>query len=167
MAELVKTTLLKALETALNNVVGLAAVYREFELPFDLEEVDANGEEVVPKPALFFWEAPEEVEEDNLYVRNTLHLTLATFFKLAEPDNDLEISVFQIFADEADAIAGQIQNLMQDRSRLAAWQSLGLLNMIPVAQNKALANEKYGEMSLTYRLTYWHRLGDASSLDLH
>ncbi|MFA4904470.1 MAG: hypothetical protein WC600_17185 [Desulfobaccales bacterium] len=166
MSEPVKTTLLKAIEAALGTIPGLPTVRREFDLPFDLDAVDADGIEIIAKPALFFWEDPEDLEEDNLMARNTLHLSLTTFIKLQGEIGDGQTPAFQTFADEADALAGQIHRLLTDPVNLATWQSLGLLDLEPQAQSKALASELYGEMVITYRLTYWHRLGDSTSLNL-
>lgn len=167
LGDLVKTTLLKAIETALGTIPGLPTVRREYDLPFDLEAVDPDtGAEIIAKPALFFWEAPEDLEEDNLIARNTLSLSLATFIKVQGEIGDGQTPAFQIFADEADVLAGRIHGLMTDRTNLAAWQALGLLDLEPQSQSKALADQRYGEMVLTYRLTYWHRLGDATSLNL-
>jgi len=163
----VKTPLLKAIETVLGNIPGLPTVRREYDLPFDLGATNPDtGEEIIAKPALFFWEEPEDLEEDNLIARNVLHLHLITYIKLQGEIGDGETAAFQTFADAADVLAGQIGQLMTDRSNLADWRGLGLLDLEPVAQSKALASELYGELSLTYRLTYWHRLGDATSLNL-
>ncbi len=177
MTEPVKTTLLKALEKALGTISGLPTVWREYDLPFDLEATDPEtGMEIIDKPALFFWQDSEDEEEDNLITRKTLHLQFAVYLKL--PTDDVpeyqpqggvilkEVPVFQRFSDRADILAGKIHALMNNRVNLAAWQALGLLEIEPVAQSKALASETYGEMVLTYRLTYWHRLGDAYSLNL-
>lgn len=158
MPELVKTTLLQALEAALAKLPGLPTVRREFDLPFDLDSVTT--------PALFFWEDPEDLEEINLMARNVLHLSLGVFIKLTGDIGDGQTPAFQGFADAADIVAGQVHGLINNRENLAAWQALGLLELEPVAQSKALASETYGEMVLTYRLTYWHRLGDANSLNL-
>lgn len=166
MSEPVKTTLLKAIETALGTIPGLPTVRREFDLPFDLEALDETGAEVIEKPALFFWEDPEDLEEDNLMARNILHLSLATFIRVQGGIGDGQTPAFQTFADEADILAGRIHGLMTDKTNLAAWQALGLLDLEPQAQSKALAGKLYGEMVLAYRLTYWHRLGDATSLNL-
>ncbi|MFH1089953.1 MAG: hypothetical protein V1742_00140, partial [Pseudomonadota bacterium] len=117
----------------------------------------------------------EDEEEDNLITRKTLHLQFAVYLRL--PTDDVpeyqsggvilkEVPVFQRFSDQADILAGKIHALMNNRINLAAWQALGLLEIEPVAQSKALASELYGEMVLTYRLTYWHRMGDATSLNL-
>ena len=158
MSEPVKTILLQAMEAALAGLPGLETVRREYDLPFDLAQVTC--------PALFFWEDPEDLEEDNLIARNTLHLSLAVYLELQGGIGDGETPTFQTFADQADRLAGQIHGLITDRGQLTAWQALGLLEIEPVAQIKALASELYGEMVLTYRLTYWHRLGDAGSLNL-
>jgi hypothetical protein len=177
MSEPVKTILLKAFEVALGTISGLPTVRREFDLPFDLDGLDPDtGAEIIAKPALFFWEDPEDLQEDNLMARNILHLSLAVFIKLPgddqfenQPDGSIILTKtpdFQRFADQADILAGQIHGLLTDRVNLDAWRSLGLLELEPVAQSKALASELYGEMILTYRLTYWHRLGDATSLNL-
>lgn len=166
MSEPVKTTLLKAMETALGTIPGLPTVRREFDLPFDLNAVDDAGAEIIAKPALFFWEGSEDLEEDNLMARNVLDLTLITYIKLQGEIGNGQTPAFQTFADAADVLAGQIHGLMTDPANLAAWQALGLLDLEPRAQSKALASELYGEMALTYRLTYWHRLGDATSLNL-
>lgn len=167
MSEPVKTTLLKALETALAALPGLPTVRREYDLPFDLDATDREtGEELVAKPALFFWEGPEDQEDENIMTRMTLELSLALFIKLAGLIGDGQTPTFQEFADAAEVLANPIKMLLADRERMQSWGNLGLLSLEPIGISKALASEFYGEMVLTYRLEYWHRLGDATSLSL-
>jgi len=167
MAEPVKTFLLKDLEARLQAIPGLPTVRRQFDLPLDLDETDPEtGAEMIAKPAMFFWEGPEDSEEENLITRNALQLSLVTYFKLSGALGDGQTPTFQVFADEAEVLAIPIKKMLANAANLAAWGDLGLLEMEPIGISKALASETYGEMVLTYRLTYWHRLGDAASLNL-
>jgi hypothetical protein len=167
MSEPIKTTLLKAIEAALGTIPGLPTVRREFDLPFDLDAVDpATGTELIIKPALFFWPEPEDFEEENLITRNTFDLSLVTYIKLTGEIGDGITPTFQIFEDAAQSLSVPIKTLLADSVNMAAWGDLGLLDLEPIGYSAALASELYGEMVLTYRLTYWHRLGDATSLNL-
>jgi hypothetical protein len=165
--EPVKTTLLKAIETLLRGIPELVTVGRWQDIPTDLEPPDPlTGAPRVLTPALFFWDEPEDLQAANRTARNVLHLNLAVFIRFTGEVNNLDSPAYQTFTDQAEVIAGRIHALWYDPAALAPLRAAGLLQVEEGANRKTMASELYGEMVLTARLIYGHRLGDAFTIAL-
>lgn len=153
MSEPVKTTLLKALETMLQSVDGIATVQRDCQFPFDFG--------ALPLPVLIFYEDYETPGVDNRLAKNNLDLDLVLFDVFSGPVMDENSLAWQSFKDKADAVAGAIHGLWHDQRALVHLRAAGLIRVEERGNRKAPCNADYGEMVLTVRLTYGHPLGQA------
>lgn len=150
MPDPIKVQVMKSLELLLAEIPEIRSVQRWYEIPVDLE--------TLALPALFYWEE-EERHLRNRIVWNELHLYLAVFFRLASTDGP----GYQQFSDDADDLAAKIHGKLLSPGALAAS---GTINLAEGWVRKALANESFGELSMTYVLTYGHTKGDAFSIAL-
>ena len=161
MPETIKTTLLKAIETMLRaQLPELATVRRDWQFPFDLSNVAL--------PVLVFYEDAEDLGQvGGQLARNRLDLDLVVFAAFSGPiyqEDDPaweDNGAWQAFKDWADGLAGQVHGLWQDREIMAPLKAAGLLRLEELGNRKAPSNQDYGELVLSYRLTYGHALGDA------
>jgi hypothetical protein len=163
MSEAVKTNLLKAIEAMLvANLPEVLTVRRDWLFPFDLAALDAQGNPVTPLPGLFFYEDSEDLGTLGSQVaKNIIPLDLVVFAAFSEPVYTENSPAWQNFKDWADSLAGQIHGLWQNRALRLPLKAAGLIHLEELGNRKAPSNENYGEMVLTYRLTYGHALGDA------
>jgi len=149
MTDPIKVRIMKTLETMLAEIPELGSIHRWEEIPVDLATLEL--------PALFYWEE-EDREIRNRIAWNTLSLNLAVFDRLVSYDGP----GYQQFSDLADVLAAKISN------KLAIPQTLraaGLISLEEQAVRKALANEEYGELAMSFTLIYGHAVGDAFSTD--
>ena len=168
MSELVKTMLLKAVESLFNNnLPGIMTVCRDWLFPFDLGATDENGSLRTPLPALFFYEDPEDLGTlGSRVAKNIVFLDLAIFDAFSEPVYTENSPAWQTFKDWADIQAAQIHSLWHNRTHRMMLKSAGLIQLEEMGNRKAPASELYGEMVVTVRLTYGHALGDAFTMQL-
>jgi hypothetical protein len=149
MADTVKTTLLKAIETRLGEITALATVKRWKDIPTDLS--------LLTLPAAFFWEE-EQQEAYNRLTLGRLDFWVEVFFSL---DPEVPAS-FTTFSETAEEIAGKISGLFAAPGELRA---AGLVQALPADKVvKARYNSDYGVLFMSYQLTYAHARGDAASL---
>jgi hypothetical protein len=161
MADTVKTSLLKAIETML--VAGLPeipTVRRDWLFPFDLS--------TVPLPGMFFYEEDEDLGTmSSRIAKNVVPLDLVVFAAFSEPVYTENSPAWQEFKDWSDALAGKIHGLWHNREKRLLLRAAGLIQLEEMGNRKAPCNERYGELVLTYRLTYGHALGDAFTLAIN
>lgn len=150
MPDPIKVQVMQSLETLLAEIPEIGSVQRWYEIPVDLD--------TWALPALFYWEE-EERHLRNRIVWNELHLYLAVFFRLESADGP----GYQRFSDTADDLAAKIHNKLLEPGALAAS---GTISLTESWVRKALANELFGELSMTFMLTYGHTKGDAFSIAL-
>jgi hypothetical protein len=144
----IKTQVLKAVETLLNEIPDLATVLRLYKFPVDLDGL--------ADPVCFFWDDTEDRDEEFYRLGiGDLDLWITVFIKLADGD-------YQAFNDEADKIAAKIQGKMETQGLLRA---AGAHQVQEGTVNKALASETWGELVITFRITYAHNRGDAFSVN--
>jgi len=160
MAETVKTGLLKAIEAILTaGLPEMSTVRRDWMLPFDLGSVAL--------PALLFYEESDDLWRLSRITQKIIDLNLVVFAAFSGPvyeeDNPAweNNAAWQEFKDWADAIAGKIHSLWHNRDILTTLRAAGLIRLEELGNHKAPANAEYGELVLTYNLTYGHALGDA------
>lgn len=160
MTETVKTGLLKAIASMLTAALPeIPTVRRDWLFPLDLA--------AIPLPALFFYEDEEDLGNlGGLVAKNSFPLDLVVFAAFAEPVFTENSPAWQEFKDWADGLAGKIHALWHDREQRLALKAAGLIQLEELGSRKAPCTENYGELVLTYRLTYGHALGDAFSKDL-
>ena len=150
MADPVKTILLQAIESRLNDIPELFTVKRWEDIPADLEALTL--------PAAFFWEE-ERQEAYNRLILGNLDFWVQVFFGL---DPEVPAS-FTDFSEAAEAIAGKISDLFAAPGELRA---AGLIQAHPAGQVvKARYNDDYGVLFMSYELTYGRARGDACSLN--
>lgn len=150
MADTVKTGLLKAIETRLNEIPGLGTVKRWEDIPADLS--------LLTLPAAFFWEE-EDQEAYNRLILGRLNFWVQIFFGL---DPEVPAS-FTTFSDSAEAVAGAISDLFAAPGDLRA---AGLIQALPASKVvKARYNGDYGVLFMSYQLSYGRARGDACSLN--
>ncbi|MDD3492354.1 MAG: hypothetical protein PHZ19_02505 [Candidatus Thermoplasmatota archaeon] len=160
MTETVKTALLKALEGMLAaGLPEIPTVRRDWLFPLDLA--------AIPLPGLFFYEDEEDLGNlGGQVAKNSFPLDLVVFAAFSEPVFTENSPAWQEFKDWADSLAGKLHALWHDRTNRLALKAAGLIQLEELGSHKAPCNEDYGELVLTYRLTYGHALGDAFSLEL-
>lgn len=150
MADTVKTGLLKAIETRLNEIPELATVKRWEDIPADLTGFVL--------PVAFFWET-ERQEPYNRLTLGILDFWVQVFFSL---DPDVPAS-FTDFSEDAETVAGVISDFFAAPGELRA---LGLIQAKPAGDVvKARYNEDYGVLFMSYELSYGRARGDACSLN--
>jgi len=147
MADPVKVRIMKALEMMLGDIPELGSVQRWYDIPVDLETLDL--------PALFYWEEEERGVRNRL-AWNKLDLNFAVFYRLASFDGP----GYQQFSDAADDLAAKIHAKL---AIPAALREAGMVTLEEKFVRKALANEMFGELTMSYLLIYGHAFGDAYS----
>lgn len=151
MAETVKTLVLQALETLLNEVEGVGSVRLEEEIPFDLNDIPE-----AERPVLFIWDDSDEPQGGNRFALHHLEVLLALFLPLPAGG-------FPEFSREAETIAARIHNKL---ARPASLRAAGVIQITPGESRKTKASEIWGEMTLPCMMVYGHAVGDGFSRQL-
>jgi len=150
VGETIKTGLLRAIEERLNEILEVAVVKREEDIPADFTGL--------AMPALYCWENEQaEPGSFNRLTLGKLDFWLEVFFVL-DPD---DLASFTAFKDAAATVAGRIANLFAAPGELRA---AGLILVEPGRVDQARYNSDYGVLFMAYQLTYGHAAGDAFAL---
>ena len=152
MADTVKTLVMQALETLLNEVEGISSVRLEEEIPFDLDDIPEAD-----RPALFIWDDSDDPQGGNPLARHDLDVMLALFLPLPAGG-------FPEFSRTAEAIAARIQQKM---TAPASLRAAGVIQITPGECRKAKASEIWGEMTIPCRIDYGHAAGNAFTTQLN
>jgi hypothetical protein len=148
MADTVKTQVMKALETVLRaGVPEVKTVERREPIGSDLDTLQL--------PVLFLYEEPEESRtKGNRYDFGVISVEIAIFIRLTPKSKD---PGFQAFHDQADSIAGRVYMALKGNPALKGL----VIKLEEDPRRQAIANESFGELVLSYRITYGHAAGDA------
>lgn len=147
MEDPIKVRIMKALETLLEEIPELGSVQRWYEIPVDLETLTL--------PALFYWEEEERGVRNRL-AWNKLDLNFAIFYRLVSYDGP----GYQQFSDAADDLAAKIHAKL---AIPAALREAGMVTLEERFVRKALANEMFGELTMSFIVIYGHAYGNAFS----
>lgn len=148
MADSIKTNIMKEIGTLLETITDLKTVRRWKGKEIDLE--------VIPLPALFFYDEGETRERRNISQHGLLDLYLVAFFSL--PLDDVDISGARAFSDDADNIQAQVHNLLFGSTNLT---QLGVIMLEEGSIHKEYPNDIFSLLVMRYTLTYAHKFGDA------
>lgn len=138
-----------ALGTMFQTISELASVHR-----FRGETIDL---EVVPMPALYFYENGEDRQRENRQQNGVIHLSISVFLALPLTQGN------QDFSDIADIIQARIHGVLFNSSN----ESQALLGLVKNIQegpvDKRYPNDTYRVLDLSFIITYGHKFGDAFS----
>ena len=145
MTDTIKTTIMKAIETALTTgVAGVEKVHRRDPKGTDLEKIK--------QAELFFYEDDHERERGNRHAQGTIRLEMAVWIRL-KADKDYG---WPTFYDQAEEIAAQVYMVMNGPSVLAS----PVIRVQEELKRPAIGNESFGELVMRYRVTYGHALNN-------
>lgn len=152
MADLpIKTQIMVALGEVLETITELKTVNRFKGKPIDLD--------VVPLPALYFYDDNETRERNNRLQNGVINLVMAVFMPI--PVDDLGS---QKFSDDADIIQAKVHGVLFGADNLLP--KLGVIMIQEVQVNKDYPNDEYGILILQLTLTYTHKFGDAFTTNI-
>ena len=150
MTDTIKTTIMKAIGTALSaGVAGVDKVHRRDPKGTDLDKIK--------RAELFFYEDDSERERGNRHSKGTIRLEMATWIRL-KADKDFG---WPTFYDAADEIAAQVYMVM-----FGAVLASPVIRVQEDLKRPAIGNESFGELVLRYRVTYGHALNNPFSTTL-
>ena len=142
MAESVKALVMQKLEEVLRGIPELGSVHRWQGGVIDLD--------LVPLPALYFWEEQEERQRRNRLALGVLSMHLHVYIPLSPAGA-------ASFSKVADTLQGKIHNALV---RTAALKGL-VENLQEGKFEPVFPNDLWGILTLTFTLTYGHAWGDA------
>jgi len=139
----IRTQVLDKIEELLGEISKLKAVKRWQSVPIDLE--------VVGTPALVYQVGPERREKRNRLMYGTFSLGLYVYLKLNQTGR-----MRQAFDAQSDNLQALIHNQLMGSPGLRGLAQ----KVIEVTMDRRLSNDLFGEMVLTYEITYGHAFGD-------
>ena len=143
----VRTTVMEALCTALKTITELATVKRFEPTPTDLARV--------PTPVAYLFDtSPETFEKNNRVMRAEQEVNIAVFIELSAKDTT---EGYKPFNDQADCFEALIHNAMQTQ----VLDPTGIIeSIIDLSSEREIANDSWGVLTYTIKVTYRHKFGD-------
>lgn len=140
-----KTQIMVTLGEALSAIEELKSVNRFRGKPVDLD--------VVPLPALYYYDDQEDRQRNNLLQNGVIDLTMVVFMPISEDDLGT-----QKFSDDADIIQARVHGKLYGEKCLTG---LGVLQLEEVQVSKDYPNGEFGILVMQFKLTYGHAFGNA------
>ena len=143
----VRTTVMEALVTALQTITELQTVKRFEPVPTDLARVKAPV-------AYLFDTVPETFEKNNRVMIAEQEVSIAVFIELTASDITERYVPFNDAADCFEAlIHGAMQSQLPDTTG-------AIQNLQDVSSEREIANDSWGILTYTIKVTYRHKFGD-------
>ena len=142
----VKTSIMVALGELFSTIEELKTVERFRGKPIDLE--------VIPLPALYFYDDGEERKRNNQQQNGIIDLISVVFFLLDEGEQ----KPVQVFSDEADLIQARVHSLLFGTDNL---RNVGIISIQEGSIHKEYPSDIFGILVMRHELEYTHKFGNA------